>query len=102
MTTPTPDELRAAWKAMSQRRSLRHWPATFEEVMADSLRARLVSIEATAARRQTVGRYVTGLQTAITQARYLPKVGRQQGHPNHPWPPTVSDLKRAAAGDLDD
>jgi hypothetical protein len=100
---PTTDELRAAWEAMRHRRALQHWPSDFDQVMGDPVRAQCVAIEATAARRRkTVDRYVAGLQTAITQARYLPKVGRQQGHPTHPWPPTVSDLKRAAAGDLDD
>lgn len=101
-TPPTTDELRAAWEAMRHRRALQHWPADFDQVMGDSLRAQCVAIEATAARRRPANRYAVGLQTAITQARYLPQVGRQQGQPTHPWPPAVHDLKRAAAGDLDD
>lgn len=89
MTTPTPDELRNAWRAMAQRRGLQHWPATFEEVMADHLRSRLVSIEATAARHRR------------------PAPGHPTERPRRPITPThrtpdLFDRKRAAAGDLDD
>lgn len=103
-TPPTTDELRRAWEAMRQRPALRHWPKDFDQVMGDTLRAQCVAIEATAARRRRAqtNRYTAGLQQALRQAPYLPRVGQQQGHPTKPWPPTTADLKRAAAGDLDD
>lgn len=102
-TPPTIDELRRAWEAMRQRPALRHWPKDFDQVMGDIRRAQCVAIEATAARhRAQTGRYVAGLQQAMRNAPYLPRVGQQQGHPTKPWPPTTADLKRAAAGDLDD
>lgn len=103
-TPPTTDELRAAWEAMRDRPALRHWPKDFDLVMGDTRRAQCVAIEALAARRRTTtaARYAQGLQQAMREARYLPKVGRQQGHPRKPWPPTAADLKKAAAGDLDD
>lgn len=93
MTTPTPDELRAAWKAMSQRRSLRHWPATFEEVMADKVRARLVSIEATAARR------TTPVWIGIDYARGPDQTVHWR--PSCRATPDLFDRKRAAAGDTE-
>jgi hypothetical protein len=96
MTAPTPDELRAAWQAMSQRRSLRHWPATFEEVMADHLRARLVSIEATAARRKpaTCAPVFIGIDRATgpDQTAYWRPCAKA---------PARFDHKRAAAGDTE-
>ena len=103
-TPPTTDELRRAWEAMRHRPALRDWPADFDQVMGDTRRAQCVALEAIGARhrRATVDRYVTGLQQAMREARYLPKVGQQQGHPTKPWPPAVSDLKKAAAGDHDD
>lgn len=93
MTTPTPDELRSAWRAMSQRRSLRHWPATFEEVMADHVRARLVSIEATAARR------ITPVWIGIDPARGPDKTAHWR--PSCRPTPGQIDRKCAAAGDTD-
>jgi len=103
-TPPTPEELRAAWEAMRQRPALRHWPQDFDQVMSDTRRAQCIAIEALGARRRRaqLTRYVGGLQQALREARYLPKVGRQQGPSGQPWPPTALDLKRAAAGDLDD
>lgn len=103
-TPPTTDELRSAWEAMRDRPALRHWPKDFDQVMGDTRRAQCVAIEAIGARqrRAQVDRFTQGLQQAMREARYLPKVGRQQGHPTKPWPPTAADLKRAAAGDLDD
>lgn len=100
---PTQDELRAAWEAMRSRRALREWPQEFELVMGDTRRAQCVAIEAIAARkRKTVAGYVAGLQRAMREAAHLPRVGQQNGRPGKPWPPLAADLKRAAAGDLDD
>lgn len=92
---------RAAFKAMG-------WAGwTFEEAMADDTRRRVVEARAhqlrkrqwhADARELDLHRAVAGLQTAMREARYTPHVGS----PSKPWPPTVHDLKRAAAGDLDD
>lgn len=89
---PTGIELRAAWEAMRRRRSLRHWPHTFDEVMADPLRSRCVTVEAiasrTRARQQAEARAVCG--TAPTWPRLRPVAAPQ------------IDLKRAAAGERDE
>lgn len=72
---------RAAFDAM-------HWPGwTYQQAMADPIRARLVECRAHQLRKQQ-----------WQQAR------RQQRWTRTPWPgrPTTQDLKRAAAGDRDD
>lgn len=90
--------------------TLMNWPdCSFEQAMANDTRRRV--IEACAHRlrtrewlqqRRSVAPMVAGLQQALHQARYLPHVGAQERHATTPWPPAVRDLKRAAAGDLDD
>lgn len=80
---------------------------TFEAAMADDTRRRVIEARAHQVRTQQwraerrhrgVGPYLAGLQIAMREARYTPHVG----NPSKPWPPSVHDLKRAAAGDLDD
>lgn len=95
----TDDHRRRAFEAM-------RWAGwTYEAAMADPTRRRVVETRAHAMRKQewkasrrTVVRMVAGLQIAQREARYTPHVGS----PSKPWPPTVHDLKRAAAGDLED
>lgn len=95
---------RAAFEAM-------RWAGwTFEQAMADRTRRQVVETRAHLIRKQewTAGRravarqmarqMTAGLQAVMRQARYTPHVGT----PTRPWPPTVQDLKRAAAGDQDD
>lgn len=103
MTQPTLDELRRAWQAMRTRACLRHWPAEFDQVMADQRRAKCVAIEATAARRRLQ------LQPVVMGVDYA-KGPDQTSYWRPPHPPTTSthptpnltDRKRAAAGDTDD
>ena len=55
----SPDDLRAAWEAMSRRAELRHWSRQgYERIMGDPIRSRLVQLEALALTRaaQRVGR----------------------------------------------
>lgn len=94
-TPPTEAELRAAWEAMRTRRSLRGWPAAFEDVMADAWRSRCVAVEAVAARtrarRAAVASEACGTPTAWPASLQIPRR------------PTPSiDLKRAAAGERDE
>lgn len=88
-----------------------HWTGwTFEAAMADEVRSRLVNLrarqmcnaEARALRRHVVPPMVAGLQQAMRDARYLPGIGAQHRHGSAPWPPSLQDLKRAAASDRDD
>lgn len=99
----TDEHRRAAFEAM-------HWPGwTFDQAMADEVRSRLVNLrarqicnaQARALRRHVVPPMVAGLQQAQREARYLPGIGAQHRHATQPWPPTVQDLKRAAAGDVE-
>lgn len=96
----TDDHRRAAFEAM-------RWTGwTYDAAMADATRRQIVETRAhqirkqewTATQRRSVHRMVAGLQIAQREARYTPHVGS----PSKPWPPTTTDLKRAAAGDLDD
>lgn len=92
---------RAAFEAM-------HWTGwTFEAAMGNDTRRRLIECRAHQLRTQQwraerrnrgADLCLAGLQIAMRDARYTPHVGT----PSKPWPPTVHDLKRAAAGDLDD
>jgi hypothetical protein len=99
MAAPTLDQLQTAWLAMRARRCLQHWPAEFEQVMSDPLRARCIAIEATATARQAqrLGAAVNNLQTLFKEHRHH----AQAHHPTRPRI-TTTDLKRAAAGDIDD
>lgn len=96
-TPPTDAELRAAWEAMRTRRSLRGWPAAFEDVMADDRRSRCVAVEAVAARTRakqaTQAREACG--TATTWPSHTPR-------PQRPLGGHHIDLKRAAAGERDE
>lgn len=96
MTQPTLDELRSAWEAMRQRHSLRHWPAEFDQVMADPLRAACVSLEAKAARRRPFKPVWIG----IDYAKGPDQTTHWRPSPTHT--PDLFDRKRAAAGDTDD
>jgi hypothetical protein len=99
----TADHQRAAFQAFA-------WTGwTFEQAMADPLRSRLVklrarqlSTEQARVTRRNVVPMVKGLQQAMREARYLPGIGAQHRHGTAPWPPSMQDLKRAAAGDRDD
>ena len=79
---------------------------TYEQAMACETRRRVLEARAhhirkqewTASRRAATRQMTAGLQVAMQQTRYTPHVGT----PSKPWPPTVHDLKRAAAGDRDD
>lgn len=79
---------------------------TYEAAMQDDTRRRIVEARAhqlrtrqwKAEKHQAIQQYVSGLRIAQRNARYTPHVGA----PSKPWPPTVHDLKRAAAGDRDD
>lgn len=90
--------------------TLMGWPGcSFDDAMADTLRRRVIEACAHQLRtrewlqqRRRVAPMFAGLQQALHQARYLPHVGAQERHATTPWPPAVRDLKRAAAGDLDD
>ena len=97
---------RAAFEAM-------RWTGwTFEAAMADDTRRRVIEARAHQVRTQlwrserhqchsadALAFMVEGLRIAQRNARYTPHIGIDYGNP---WPPTVQDLKRAAAGDLDD
>jgi hypothetical protein len=98
MTQPTLDELRSAWEAMRQRHSLRHWPAEFDQVMADPLRAACVSLEAKAARRRPCKQQPVWI--GIDRASRPDQTTYWRPSPNHT--PDLFDRKRAAAGDTDD
>jgi hypothetical protein len=99
----TADHQRAAFEAFA-------WTGwTFEQAMADELRSRLVKLRArqicseqARVMRRTVVPMVQGLQQAMREARYRPGIGAQHRHATAPWPPSLQDLKRAAAGDRDD
>jgi hypothetical protein len=100
-TPPTPEQLRAAWKAMRSRPGLKHWPTEFDQVMGDLRRAKCIAIEATAAARRA--------QRLTTAADVVQTLITNRPHParaHHPTPTrtttNTTDLKRAAAGDLDD
>lgn len=94
-TPPTDAELRAAWEAMRTRRSLRGWPAAFEDVMADDRRSRCVAVEAVAAR--TRARQATQVRQACGKPTTWPV-----GLPTLRRPAPSIDLKRAAAGERDE
>lgn len=103
---PTQEELQSAWHAMRQRRSLCHWPATFEEAMADQLRAKCIAIEAQAATRQRQRRQKQQQRLPVYIGFDLAS-GPDQTTTHHWRPPQhksapAQDLKRAAAGDRDD
>lgn len=91
MNNITPQALQDAWNAMRHRPAFGHWPQSFEQVIADTVRARLVRLEAT-------GRAIAACH--------------EQQRPRPTWPhtsgrlpsiqPNLFDHKRAAAGDRDD
>lgn len=101
LPTVTDEHRRAAFEAM-------RWTGwTYDAAMADATRRQIVETRAHQIRKQEwkaslrlpyLSRAVAGLQIAQRNARYTPHVGS----PSKPWPPTTTDLKRAAAGDLDD
>jgi hypothetical protein len=99
--TPTDDQLRSAWASMRLRMSLRLWPDSFDQVMADPRRAALVSMEARAAAR-SANRLPLPCQVANRIERTAAPAPRPQAQ--HAALPTVHtfDRKRAAAGDRDD
>lgn len=77
----------AAFQAM-------HWTGwTFEAAMGNDTRRRLIEARAHQLRTQQ-----WRAERRNRGARYTPHVGT----PSKPRPPTVHDLKRAAAGDMDD
>lgn len=77
----------AAFQAM-------HWLGwTFEAAMGNDTRRRLIECRAHQMRKQQ-----WQAERRNRAARYTPRAAT----PSKPWPPTVHDLKRAAAGDLDD
>lgn len=86
------EDLRAAFEVCRNRT----WPATYEEAMADPMRARLVQLCARGRRRRMLAR---GAATSPP----LPQVPLMKL-----WPPRrvqslpAVDHKRAAAGDRDD
>lgn len=92
--------------------TLLSWPnLSFEQAMADDVRRKLINTCAAELRKRDwmqtrravrLAPMVAGLQQAQREARYRPGIGAQHRHATQPWPPSVQDLKRAAAGDLDD
>lgn len=84
----THDELVTAWR--NRRRP--NWPESFEQVMADSLLAKLVSIEAKL-RRSRLQR---------TTENQTPACHATERRPFMPHTPPIFDRKRAAAGERDD
>ena len=97
----TEEELRSVWKTMRQRRSLRHWPATFEDAMADDLRAKCIAIEATAARQRQRRQCNAPVFIGADLAK-RPNQTAWHWMPTKPANAGAIDLKRAAAGDRDD
>lgn len=93
MNAPTPDELRAAWESMRRRPCLSQWPADFDDVVCDDTRARLVAIEAIAARRRRP--VLIGIDPARGPDRTA------YWRPTATQHPDLIDRKRAAAGDRD-
>ncbi len=87
----TPEALRAAWEDMRLRPAFARWPQTFDQVMADPLRCRLVRLEATARARA---------------AQRPPRPTSQACRPARPFlapaQPALFDRKRAAAGERAD
>ncbi len=90
----TEAQLRAAWEAMRNRRSLRDWPDSFAAVMADQRRGQLVRLEARAAVRSAARRAPLPCQPVSRAERAATTTKPQQPH--------LLDRKRAAAGDRDD
>lgn len=90
--------------------TLMGWPeCSFDAAMANDLRRRVIEACAHQLRtrewlqqRKRVASMTAGLQRAMTETRYRSGIGAQERHATTPWPPAVRDLKRAAAGDLDD
>ena len=88
-TFPTADQLQAAHEAL--RRRLPTWPESLAEVLADSLRARLLRFEALHPHR------------AARPAPVSTSSVRPQVAPRHALThPPIFDRKRAAAGERDD
>ncbi len=79
--------LLAAWQNMRHRQGMRHWPADFDQVIADPVRKKLITLEA-------------------QHVRAAPAVALPPGRPaTAPLRPALSprfDHKRAAAGERDD
>lgn len=91
-TTPLSDaQLRETYELMRQRH--RQWPNSFEAVMADPQRSRLVRINAMVRSRALAKRACT-TQRAVPTVRPLPAL--------RPGTTPVFDRKRAAAGDRED
>lgn len=90
--TPLPDELlRDTFARMAARYTA--WPRTYEEVMADPMRGRLVRLTAT--RRAMAARRPAAAPCAAPGRRAAP-------NPLPTHAPAPFDHKRAAAGDRDD
>lgn len=90
MSAPiTPEALRETWLAMRSRPAFAGWPPTFDQVMADPVRCRLVRLEAT-------GR-------ASAAATRAPSPACRPARPVFPKAPAgLFDRKRAAAGERAD
>nr|WP_315210785.1 hypothetical protein [uncultured Albidiferax sp.] len=86
-TAATPEALRAAWERMRLRPAMHGWPPSFDQVMADPLRSRVVRLEATHGRPATTA--------PCHPARPPPP-------PLRPAQPPRFDHKRAASGERDD
>ncbi|MDD2975541.1 hypothetical protein [Aquabacterium sp.] len=84
----THDELMTAWH--NRRRP--NWPASFDQVMADALLAKLVGLEAKL-RRSRLQRAAQAPTPASTAPERRPCL---------PHTPPIFDRKRAAAGERDD
>lgn len=98
MTTHTPQALQAAWLAMRHRPAFRHWPQDFDQVMADSVRARLVGLEATGnAHRRSPCKPDTVPAVRPSLPRWPNTAGRTPT-----VQPNLFDHKRAAAGERAD
>lgn len=97
MTQPTLDELRRAWQAMRTRACLRHWPAEFDQVMADQRRAKCVAIEATAARHRAESPTPVFFGVDLASGPDKTAYWRPSCRPT----PDLFDRKRAAAGDTE-
>ena len=83
----TQDALYAAWENMRRRDAMRNWPPSFEQVMADPLRSRMVRLEAT--------HRAVKPATSCRPARPLAPALRPALAPRF-------DHKRAASGERDD
>lgn len=104
----TQEALRLAWNSMRVRPAFGNWPADFDQVMADPVRSRLVSLEAShppsPPKMIERGRRI-GVEAAQLDMPYEPNrppaVRVTPGH-QQLTPQRFFDHKRAASGDRDD